>query len=610
MIVKMNKVSLLLLNSEKTEALEKLKDIGVVHLEDIKGSSEKLSRLQSEKEMLSKSLSILIERKIKKVKNKKIIYSRTESLEISKRLISLNDEIKRLNDIMSNTMKEIDRIKIWGDYNPDDIELLINAGVDIKLFKIKKTELNDLPENIKLFNIASVKSDGYYALITEKGMELDKFEKHKFPEIGLKDLYELYDEKKSAIEKIEHEISSLLDAEYALLELSKDYSDEIEFESVHSGLSVDGSIVYLQGFIPLDKNDLIKKEAADNSWAIMLQETTEEDKVPTLIRNSKVVRIIQPVFDFLGTIPGYKEKDISFFFLIFFSVFFAMIIGDGGYGIIFLGLSIFAGSKIKKKTGKVPDAVILLTEMSILTIIWGAITGTWFGSIAISKLPLLNIFIIEKIASFTDVPNAQYIKHLTFIIGTIHLSIAHIWNFISMLKKKPVIKAFAQLGWLSMVLGLYFLVLNFVLSADEFPVPQTAIYMIFAGLIAVIVFNEQEGNFFKGLLKGIAGLMPTFLDSISAFSDIISYIRLFAVGLATVAVASSFNSMAAGMGTGVVGIIGSILILGFGHALNLAMAALSVVVHGVRLNVLEFSGHLGMEWTGENYNPFKNRKDT
>ena len=103
--------------------------------------------------------------------------------------------------------------------------------------------------------------------------------------------------------------------------------------------------------------------------------------------------------------------------------------------------------------------------------------------------------------------------------------------------------------------------------------------------------------------------MPTFLDSISAFSDVISYIRLFAVGLATVAVASSFNSMAAGLGTGVVGIIGSILILGFGHALNLAMAALSVVVHGVRLNVLEFSGHLGMEWTGEKYTPFKNRKD-
>ena len=176
-------------------------------------------------------------------------------------------------------------------------------------------------------------------------------------------------------------------------------------------------------------------------------------------------------------------------------------------------------------------------------------------------------------------------------------------------KKKPVIKAFAQPGWLAMIIGLYFLVLNLVLGADNFPLPDFALYLIFAGLGFVVVFSEQDGRFFKGLLRGISSLLTTFLDSISAFSDIISYIRLFAVGLATVAVASSFNSMAAGMGSGVVGIIAAIFILAIGHTLNIAMVALSVVVHGIRLNVLEFSGHLGMEWTGINYNPFRNRKD-
>ena len=101
-----------------------------------------------------------------------------------------------------------------------------------------------------------------------------------------------------------------------------------------------------------------------------------------------------------------------------------------------------------------------------------------------------------------------------------------------------------------------------------------------------------------------------FLDSISAFSDIISYIRLFAVGLATVEIAKSFNSMAAGLGDGAAGIIGGILILIFGHTLNLAMGGLSVIVHGVRLNMLEFSGHLGIEWTGIPYKPFKGSIDT
>ena len=607
MIVPMKKVFILLLNSDKNDALKRLKDIGVIHLEDINGSGDKLSLLQSEKDMVSRSLAIIPD--VKKKKAKEITYGKEETLEITKRIISLNDDQKSLSDSILNINKEIDRIKIWGDFNPEDINLLRNSGVNLKLFELKKTNLKELSENIAIFTIATVKSLGYYVIISDSFDEMEKFEEVNIPELGLEDLYSKLETIKRSKEKVIKELETLSDAKSSLEKLLTDYNDEIEFENIYSGLSVDGTIAYLQGFMPADKSDLIKDVAASNSWAVMLQDPIEEDHVPTLIHNSKIVRIIQPVFDFLGTIPGYREKDISFMFLIFFSIFFAMIIGDGGYGAIFLGISIYAGSKIKKKTGVLPDGIKLLAEMSVLTIIWGAITGTWFGSVGISKVPFLNILIIDKIASFSEVPNAQYIKHLTFIIGTVHLSIAHIWNFVSMLKKKPVIKAFSQLGWLSMVLGLYFLVLNFVLDAEQFPMPTVAVYMILGGLAAVILFAEQEGNFFKGVLKGIAGLMPTFLDSISAFSDVISYIRLFAVGLATVAVASSFNSMAAGLGTGVVGIIGSILILGFGHALNLAMAALSVVVHGVRLNVLEFSGHLGMEWTGEKYTPFKNRKD-
>ena len=99
----------------------------------------------------------------------------------------------------------------------------------------------------------------------------------------------------------------------------------------------------------------------------------------------------------------------------------------------------------------------------------------------------------------------------------------------------------------------------------------------------MVIFSEQEGNFFKGFLKGLASLFPTFLDSISAFADVISYIRLFAVGLATVEIAKAFNAMASEMGASVVGVIGAILVLLVGHGLNLAMGAMSVIVHGVRL---------------------------
>jgi V/A-type H+-transporting ATPase subunit I len=154
-------------------------------------------------------------------------------------------------------------------------------------------------------------------------------------------------------------------------------------------------------------------------------------------------------------------------------------------------------------------------------------------------------------------------------------------------------------------------VLQIVLGVEG--IPTFALYLMGGGLAAVFLFSYQEEgrNFFIGVLKALANFITVFLDGVSAFSDIISYIRLYAVGLASLRIAESFNSMATGVAEGVDGIggiVAMVLILFLGHSLNLAMAALSVVVHGVRLNMLEFSGHLGMEWTGVPYTPFQKHK--
>ena len=242
--------------------------------------------------------------------------------------------------------------------------------------------------------------------------------------------------------------------------------------------------------------------------------------------------------------------------------------------------------------------------LSLSTVVWGALTGTWFGSATLASLPWLSWMTVPAISSFAP-RSSETIKMICFIAGTVQISIAHLWNFIRQARQKPFIRSLAQLGWLSLVLGLYYLVLSLVLSSERFPLPAFAAWLIGAGLTMIIVFSRQEGRFFSGIAKGLSNLMTTFLNGISAFSDIISYIRLFAVGLATVEIAKSFNGMAAGMAHGVLGIVLASMVLLFGHSLNLAMGALSVIVHGVRLNMLEFSGHLGMEWTGKPYKPFK-----
>ena len=161
-----------------------------------------------------------------------------------------------------------------------------------------------------------------------------------------------------------------------------------------------------------------------------------------------------------------------------------------------------------------------------------------------------------------------------------------------------------------MMVGLYFLVLFMLLGVA---LPSFAVWLIGIGITLYFIFAEQKGgNFVKNILKSFCNFLSIFLNAVSSFADIISYIRLFAVGLAGSIIAESFNNMAVpseGFGSfGLVFILrllAAVLILVFGHALNIAMNSLSVIVHGVRLNLLEYAGnHLGMEWTGYTYKPF------
>ena len=605
MIVPMKKVYLVTLDYEKEKSLIKLRKAGVVHLEKSFGTSDNLEKLEAEKVELEHTLSYLeADKKIvqQDIKDYEVHGLKTQILELGKKKTELEDERDTL-------MKEISRISSWGEFDPADIEILRSKGIQIKLYKLSKDELKNIPDQFEKFSIVESKTANLIAIISRDGAFPEEIEEFHLPEFGLVELKDNLKINGESYEKTLTEIKKMSVYVDVLKQSYDKLNHDIEFEMYKTGMGVDESLVYLTGFIPVDKQEQLQSLAKEEQWALSLADPEEDDAtVPTEVKNNKLVSIIQPVFDMLGTIPGYQEYDISGWFLLFFSIFYAMIIGDGGYGLIFFALAILINVKMKK----VSPVVGLLYLISTTTIIWGAITGTWFGSVTIASIPFLKGLIIPQIASFPEIfgrnditpaSTQEIIKITCFIMGTIHLSIAHLKNFFNGL---PRLAAITQLGWLSMILGLYFMVMQLVLGIG--PVPQYAMYMIYGGLIAVFVFGQQEPgvNFFKGILKGLGGFITTFLDAIGAFSDIISYIRLFAVGLASVAIASSFNAMAEPLMNGPA-VIGAVVILLLGHTLNLAMGLLSVIVHGVRLNMLEFSGHLGMEWTGIKYEPFKAR---
>lgn len=323
------------------------------------------------------------------------------------------------------------------------------------------------------------------------------------------------------------------------------------------------------------------------------EDPDKPEETPTLITNPKWVRIIEPVFKFMKTIPGYDEFDISFIFLIFFSIFFAMLIGDAGYGIIFVVVTFLARRKFKKAPG---EPFFLMYLLSGATIVWGAVTGTWFGAEGIAKLPLLNGLVVEKINSFAP-ENQNFIIYICFLLGAVHLTAAHLMKTIKMINS---LKALSQLGWIAIVWGMFFAAGKFVIAK---PFPPFAGWILIGGMLTVLLFSNAGKNWAKGILATLAELP---LSVIGSFSDVVSYLRLFAVGYATVVLASTFNNMAVGGGVhGVVGGLSAAVILFLGHVLNIMLGMMAVVVHGIRLNMLEFSGHLGMQWSGVKYDPFR-----
>ncbi len=390
----------------------------------------------------------------------------------------------------------------------------------------------------------------------------------------------------------------------------KNYDQIVEFEQVLADMQTDfEDFSYITGFIPAESQEALKNAVLKAGFAAQFADPEENDIIPTYIKRKGIANLAAPIFNILETIPGYKERDISFIFMLFFFVFFGMIIGDAAYGVIFFLIGILLSLSFLLKGKPLTPFHGLIFYLSVSSILYGAMTGTWFGSpLILEMFPILNSF---KVSYLTEKNSVQNIIFICFSIGVLQISLAHVWNFFRQVKEKPHIHSIAQIGWLMCIVGLYYLVLNLILSQSRFPMYNVVYNVIYFGVALVFVFGKQDGsNFFKCILKSFGGIIEQFLTTVSGFADIISYIRLFAVGLAGLSISASFNTMSIPLlkSSNIGLIVAGIIVILFGHVLNIMLSLLSVIVHGVRLNMLEFSNHLGQEWSGCAYRPFKKMK--
>ncbi len=610
MIVPMKKVSLIVLKNERKVALENLRKAGVMHLETVLGNSKELASLKADFSSFERASLALDE--IKAPKKKGCSSADLDKLEVQKHVDEINlllDNKKKSEEVIIKNNRELERFTKWGDVNPDDFNFLKDKDLDLYLYEIPVSKYYDIPEDVHTIVVNQDKNICRCIAYSADNSQLKMPTEARLvslPEKSTKILKEEVASAKNDIVDINKKLNTFVGFKDNIKKSMKQLEKEIEFENVYSGMGKEEgetgtALAWISGFVPEPELASLKKVAAENSWAIYADDPTEEDNVPTKLKNSKAVQILYPVMDFLGTVPGYHEFDISAWFLIFLVIFFAMIFGDAGYGMLMLviGLILAAKSKITKK--EVPPAMILLIVWALATVVWGAVNCSWFG-IEAEKLPVCLQNLALPVFAPGNPERDMNLQIFCFILALVQMSIGHVIALLRNIKEKSL-KLLADIGSLSILWGMFYVVLMLIVSAEKFPMHNAVLFMIGGGFALSFVFSNYEGSIGKSILESLKNIISVLLGVINFFSDIVSYIRLWAVALAGSAIAQTVNQMAGPM-LGNFLIFFGILLLVFGHGLNMVLNALSVIVHGVRLNTLEFTSHVGMAWAGYKYKPF------
>lgn len=639
MIVPMKKVSLIIMGDKKTDTLRKLRKLGMVHVEITEGSGEKLDQLKEQIALLESAVFIAGNKKSEQGKE----ISLSEALDVAKEIAELSEKKKEYQAEQVVINAELDKFKGWGEFDPCSFADLAEKGVDIAFYELSKNDYASLGESIKAVRLEATKSS-VKCMIIKTGAEgedeiLSDLSTYKLelPDISTDEMRQKLDSLSDSIKSIDDKIASFASYTQTLKNAIKACEKEIEFEIYATGMADEKisdsdssvSVAYFKGYIEEENLDKLKKAAQENHWGLVAEDPCEEDDVPTKLKNNKFVSLIYPLTDFLGAVPGYFEYDISGWFLAFILVFFGIIFGDGGYGLFICAVS--AVPIIKSLVAKKPvsPAFLLVGLFGLSTVLWGTLTCTWFG-LSAEQVPewlqKLSVPVISNVyenriwhpfwtQGDVGLTTPQNLQIFCFTLALIQLTIAHIKG---VARNRKSLKLLGDIGSILQLFGIYYLVLSLVVNPEVFtfglvisgiPVGTVAIALIGVGFVMSFVFSNYEGNLIKSILASLTNIVSVLLGVVNVFSDIVSYIRLWAVGLAGAAIAATVNELAGPLLGNFLFMIVAIVLLVFGHGLNMILNVLSVIVHGIRLNTLEFSSHLDMSWSGHKFKPFKEQID-
>lgn len=607
MISPMTKYSFVLLCGQTEEFLSKIQELGVIDItRSLKPIDETSEKLLAEADEVKKALSVL--KNCKGEPDKASVSGGS-----AKDVLDTDERIAELRSELTSAKKELVARKPWGEFSSEDLQKLEAKGLQIRFYSCPKKKFDASWGDIQPLQVISeTDSTVFFVTVAPAG------EQYSFPiEPVAAPAGSVNEAEKTLADlqsRLDGENRKLANLKSCIGNLEKTYADrlgelDLYFAEAATEKAVDNYVTVLTGFAPVEDDDRLKKAFDELGVYYTAEAATKEDNPPIKLHNNWFARNFEVLTGMYG-MPVYDEFDPTPVLGPFFMLFFAMCMGDAGYGIVLMLIALYMKQKMQDSgLGKMYRLIGFLGGMTFFV---GLFLGTFFGmsilsaSWAPSWLKALCIdgwFPDGKIAGFP----VQMV--LAVAIGVLHICLAMIIKTINFTKRFGFSRTIATWGWTLLIVGglvVISLGMTEVLSAEAFKWVIIALAAV-SGL-AIFVFNTPGRN---PLVNIGSGLWDTYNMVTGLLGDVLSYIRLYALGLAGGMLGNAFNimgTMILDIPVPVVNWVFCIVILIFGHVLNLAMSCLGAFVHPLRLTFVEYFKNSGYEGTGAKYNPLVKTK--
>lgn len=620
MITKMTKYDFLVFHAQYNAFLEKLRNVGVLHVATLEdgGDSLELIRekiaLQARIDKQIETASALITAYNACKDNTPLTLAPAGNLSLDEGLAlldsfeALQNEANALRQNVVAAEREQQRMAPWGNYSAEQLARLANAGFHIGFYTcVSRLYKPEWEETYNAFVVDNSTNTTYFVTVTKEPIADIEAERLEISQLSSDELDTALKVATANYEAKQTEIRQFAVANIANLNrLTCQITEIIDIDKVHINTrrAADDTVMILEGYCPTDMIDGLETMLKEEGIYYEASEPANEDNVPIKLRNNAFTRLFEPLTSMYG-MPNYNEYDPTPILGPFFLLFFAMCMGDAGYGIllILIGLAIkFEKFKIAMFDGMGG----IITALGVVTAIVGVFLGTAFGvdlyNAEFVPSALKSVMIKGNIMGF----DIQMVMAL--IIGVFHICLAMIVKAICFTQRDGFMANLSNWGWLLLILGG---IATAILAMMKVLSPEVTQYVIIAigaiSALGIYLFNDPKRN---PLINIGAGLWDTYNMITGLLGDVLSYIRLYALGLAGGMLGGAFNSIATmvlGENPNVGTWAGFIIILVIGHVLNLAMSALGAFVHPLRLTFVEYFKNVGYEGKGEKYAPLSKR---